>query len=447
MKHLCASSTLFGVLLLLMFPVFVQAGSIKFTFTKIVDSLEAEPGVPGATFNIPAQGAPGNSGTNLSFVAIPGGTNNYQLWTSDTVGGHLRKLVDTNTKIPNGKGTFLFGYQNRLYGTTVVFLGIDNVTGSSGYYAVPVTGGTIKELVNQSTEKPDGTSKFGATAFSPYNFNLDSGSLVFVVLASGFAVPVSGTPLTEPDNPTKFFICETGYIFGGMGGYDYTDVSGTTMALMAGNVFGQAAIYYAPLSGLAGVKARCASPYLMVTNATRVASINTPVPADPHRRKFYAYNFASPAIDGKNIVFGGGATPLKSAIDLAGLYGYNTGTHTTVKLVDSNTPVPGGHGNFQIYGTGGISNGWTVSGGNVVFQGIDALGKEGLYLVSAGGETITKLLAIGDKLPDGRVVAGNGGRFFQPPIQPDSLYGRSLGIYLAFSGKFGVETAIYFITW
>jgi hypothetical protein len=68
---------------------------------------------------------------------------------------------------------------------------------------------------NHSTEKFDGTGKFGATAFSPYNFNLDSGSLVFVVDAAGFAVPVSGTSLTEPDNSTKFFICETGYIGGG----------------------------------------------------------------------------------------------------------------------------------------------------------------------------------------------------------------------------------------
>src|SRR6516165_6489491 len=82
------------------------------------------------------------------------------------------------------------------------------------YYAVPATGGTIKELVNQSTEKPDGTGKFGATAFSPSNFDLDSSSLVFVVDAAGFAVPAAGTPLTEPDNDTKFFICETGYIDG-----------------------------------------------------------------------------------------------------------------------------------------------------------------------------------------------------------------------------------------
>jgi hypothetical protein len=132
MKHSLAHSVLLGVLLPLVFPIFARAESIKFTFTKIVDSFEAEPGVRGATFNIAPQGAPGNSGTNLSFVAEPVGTDNYQLWTSDTGGGDLRKLVDTTTPIPNGRGTFLDGYQKRFDGTTVVFLGVDSATRSEG---------------------------------------------------------------------------------------------------------------------------------------------------------------------------------------------------------------------------------------------------------------------------------------------------------------------------
>jgi hypothetical protein len=49
-----------------------QAAPIKFTFTKIVDLFEAEPGVPGATFDIPAQGAPGNSGTQRAAAGIAG---------------------------------------------------------------------------------------------------------------------------------------------------------------------------------------------------------------------------------------------------------------------------------------------------------------------------------------------------------------------------------------
>ena len=49
-----------------------QAAQITFTFTKIVDSFEAEPGVPGATFDIPAQGAPGNSGTQRAAAGIAG---------------------------------------------------------------------------------------------------------------------------------------------------------------------------------------------------------------------------------------------------------------------------------------------------------------------------------------------------------------------------------------
>jgi hypothetical protein len=216
-----ASSALLAVLILLAFPVFAQAKGITFTFTKIVDSFETEPGVPGATFNIASQGAPGNSGSKLSFVAEPFSTNNFQLWTSDLTGGSLTNLVDTSTPIPHGTGTFLDGYQHRFYGSFIIFLGSDSNTDAAGYYSVPATGGKITELVNQSTEKPDGTGEFGATAFSPSDFNLDKGNEVFTVDGSGFAVPVSGKPLKEPDDGTKFFICETGYTSGGMGLCNY----------------------------------------------------------------------------------------------------------------------------------------------------------------------------------------------------------------------------------
>jgi hypothetical protein len=85
---------------------FSQASAITFTFTKIVDSFEAIPGQPGATFNIPGvlPGEPGNSGTRISFVAEPFFTANFQLWTADTTGGTLVKLVDTLTHLPDGTG-------------------------------------------------------------------------------------------------------------------------------------------------------------------------------------------------------------------------------------------------------------------------------------------------------------------------------------------------------
>lgn len=424
-----------------------------FTYKKIVDSFEAIPGQPGNTFAVASQGAPGNSGSKLSFVIQPSFSSNLQLWISDTSGGSLLKLVDTTTPIPGGTGTFVEGYAHRFFGQKIVFLGIDNTTGDEGFYSVPAPGGTIIELVNQQTQKPDGSGPFGSTAFSGAPFNFDRGNEVFGVNGSVFAVPASGTPLTEPATGTQFFICETGYTGGGMGLYGSPDVSSSTIALLPSNVLGQGAIYTAPLSGFAGVTDPCAGALLKVTNATHVASINTAVPADRHLRNFSALAFANPLIDGANVVFGGAATPLKpgGSYDLAGLYGFNLMTGVLRKLVDTHTPVPGGTGNFSLFGFGGsgasISNLWTVSAGSVVFVGTDAAGKQGLYLVGAGGP-ISKILAVGDTLPDGRVVNGNGGGFFQPPIQPDSLRGKSLAARLDIIDPIlGSGSAIYLVTW
>jgi hypothetical protein len=357
----------------------------------------------------------------------------------------------TATKEILGTGTFLEGYQHRFYGSAIVFFGADNAVAEAGYYFVPAAGGTITRLVDENTQKPDRTGKFGATAFSGAPFNLDHNNEVFSSNWSVFAVPVSATPLTEPATGTRFFICEANYITGGMGLFAYPDLSGATMALFAGNVNGEGAIYYAPLSGFAGVRDRCAFSLLKVTNATRVASLNTRVPADPRGRKFDPGAFTAPAIDGADIVFGGAAPPIYpgATYDLAGVYGYNQTTRATVKLVDTRTPVPGGTGNFGLIGGGiSISDGWTLSAGNLVFLGVDAKGVEGLYLVPAGGGKITKILATGDTLPHGRVVGDKGALFFQPPIQPDSLHGRSLAVRVDFTDPvLGGGNGIYLVTW
>jgi hypothetical protein len=75
---------------------------------------------------------------------------------------------------------------------------------------------------------------------------------------------------------------------------------------------------------------------------------------------------------------------------------------------------------------------YTLSGGNVVFRAWDAARREGLYYVPASGGTVTKIVATGDSLGDGRTIIGNGNGFFQPPIQAGSLSGDELGFRVDF---------------
>jgi len=197
-------------------------------------------------------------------------------------------------------------------------------------------------------------------------------------------------------------------------------VSGDTVALLVTNVFGQGAIYTAPLSGLTGAANKCAAPQLRATDATRIASVNTHVPGDPKGRNFDFRSFGTALIDGGTIVFPGAAGD-----DLSGLY--SSSDQGLVNLADTNTPVPGGMGNFMGFAE------YTVSGGNVVFRGWDATRRDGLYYVPASGGAITKIVAIGDTLPAGRTVIGNGGGFYQPPIQEGSLSGNEFGFRVDFN--------------
>jgi hypothetical protein len=420
-----------------------DALAATFTFKKIVDSFDPIPGEPGMTFFIPggSAGTPAVDGGNVVFVT------QGELWTVNSNGGFLTKLADSNTPIPNGTGNFGDVFPFRINNGTVVFRG--NGIGQAGYYAIPAGGGALTTLANQDTAIPGGTGTFGpligSTGGSNNGFNLDNGNLVFQREVGGvYAVPVAGGPVTVVGDGSVF-ICEVGYGFGGIGTYRTPDISGQTVAMLVTNVFGQGAIYTTPLSGLTGVADPCASPALKATNATRVASVNTPVPEDPQGRNFDAFAFSAPLIDEDTVVFSGAAFVPVSNYDLAGLYSFSP-TNGLRKLVDTNTPVPEGTGNFIAGGvfTGSIVSDYSLSKGMVVFRGTDATGKQGLYLVPANGGSITKIIAIGDPLGDGRTLAGINGLFFQPPIQADSLSGSQLAIRVDFSDPtLGTGVAIY----
>jgi hypothetical protein len=115
------------------------------------------------------------------------------------------------------------------------------------------------------------------------------------------------------------------------------------------------------------------------------------------------------------VIFAG--APLNSTT--IGIFSWRAGTLT--RLVDTNTPVPGGTGTFQPLSVSQLA--YTANNGNVVFRGFDAANKSGLYYVSATGGPVVKIIAQGDPLPGGRTV----GDLPQEAIGTSSLSGGKLG--------------------
>lgn len=114
------------------------------------------------------------------------------------------------------------------------------------------------------------------------------------------------------------------------------------------------------------------------------------------------------------------------------------------KIVDTKTPIPGGRGNFADF-IAGESAGPSISGGNVVFHGADAVGADlkgssgifaGVY-TSIGGK-VSKVADITTRIPGG---TGNFTGFSSGCISGDSVvflgFGENgqQGIYTTMGGK------------
>lgn len=419
-----------GSLLLSWLPASRATGP-SWTFRKIADTTDRNPDRPEFGFGIWQHGPALDGG----IVVFPADDN---LWAADTSTGSLTKLVGRTTPIPDGTGNFdtVPWSHFRMSHGTVVFRGTGDGN-QAGYYAVPAGGGGITMLVNQSTPVPGEEFTFGINGI-PFDFNLDPGHLVFGTQVGSqlnvYAVPVTGGPVTVVANSKNFQICEDGI---GFGQFVRPDLSGQTVVMKVGNNVAGAAIYTAPLSGFQGVPHPCAEPRLRVVNATRVASVNTPVPEDPRGRNFDGFSFGDPLIDGDVVVFEG-AVPA-ACCDVAGLYSYSPATGVR-KLVDTNTPVPDGTGTFRAGGAFALdlTPAYSISDGQVVFLGVDAAGKIGLYLVPATGGPVTKIIAEGDSLGDGRTVTG-----LNLSIQVDSLSGNQLAFWVRFNpgGHDGIYVA------
>lgn len=335
-----------------------------------------------------------------------GTTHDIQsLWAANISSGALTRVVDSNVPIPGGSGGL--GYVSPFtINSGVVAFRSNNVDFRAtttphqvGFYSVPITGSPVQVLANQDTvvpfHDPTDAPTFGTGSFYDIGtFNLDNGHFVFSNGAL-YAATVGASSVTRvADKHTP--IAEANYA--GFAQYGEPDISGNRVSFVAGNVYGQRAIYTGPLSGLV------VGPGGAVTNATRIASYNT---APPEGGGFSKFDFYNPLIDGNTVVFRSlnDRHNEDGSDDTSGLYSSVDGV--LHKLVDSHTPVPGGTGNFQMNGSFDL---YSLSGGRVVFKGTDANNIRGLYLVPTSGGVIEKIVAEGDKV-DGHTLG-----FGQAPI-------------------------------
>jgi hypothetical protein len=404
-----------------------------FQWTKIVDDSTAFPAPPaGQLFVIPGglQGFPALDGADYVFNAFAGGLNGLDALFDETNCGTQTRLVDTTAAVPSGMGLLTNLSPYRVSAGRAVFAGQSSTDASEGgYYSVPTSGGTPIVLANESTTVPGSPpipGTFGRNTFQDH-YGVSSGMVVFERNGGSggiYAVPSTGGAVSVVADGT-IVLCDVATSSVGASFAD-PDVSGATVAGLAGFNNGFAAVVSMPITGLTGVADPCAGAALRANNVTVIADHTTTIPGvlsdAGTARLFDPTQFNIVRIDGGTVVFSGaGSSSGTGNVNLTGLYASTGGVIT--KLVDTDTPVPGGTGNFQINGS---FTEVSVRGGVVVFIGFDAANKRGYYLVPTTGGPLTKVVGDGDTItlsgnPYGPIL------FFQGSVQRDSLGNNSLG--------------------
>lgn len=380
----------------------IFASSGNYVIRKIVDNLTPVPDRTGETFGIPAglDPLPALDGNKMVFIAFDP-NNKPVIWSANADGsGGLLRLVDVTTDVPGGAGE-KFGYLKslRLRNDDVVFNGFGADAIHDGIYSVPVAGGAVESIVASGSARPEGSGTFGYQDFlQSFNFGyMGDGRICFVAQNGLYAYPVTGGPPSIVVYP------------------------GSNIPT-AGN----ASVVFSNLPAISGTRVvwemtgsgdALLGSYLDDRRFFAIADIATESPSTPGANFVLTTqaSFYGGLVEGETVVFrafsGTGAS-------IRGIYSV-TGKGPVVKLVDTNTAVPGGNGNFSAFSAAGSQDLFALSDGEVVFLGADADNRAGIYSVPASGGTITKIIATGDMIGNLQLL-GNPS-FFAQPFQPGSL--------------------------
>ncbi|MEM6333956.1 MAG: PEP-CTERM sorting domain-containing protein [Planctomycetota bacterium] len=343
----------------------------QFTFEPVVSSGDLIPGT-GGNFNPFRFGAPAINGTTLVFEggqsASPFTTGYYASFN----GGPIQRIVDSAQIDPGGVSPFGGFGEPAVSGDN--FLVEAEFNGEDALYIFDGT--TFTPFVVEGQPIPGGTATVTDIDISrgrlsgqnvAYEAGLSDGTRGVYTYINGITQLAAGTttPTPSPDTPGSFFT-----------NFDEPQLSPD------GKV-----VFEATSSGFRGVYTDLTGP------VTKVADQNDIVPGGTGTFDI----FDDAWIEGNDIFFEAGGTDGEN-----GLYAsFNGGP--LVNLVDNNTPVPGGTGNFSDIRADTI----VYLDGVVAFDGSDSVsGDVGIYFLDIlGGGDLTKLIADGDIL-DGKEVEG-----------------------------------------
>jgi hypothetical protein len=346
-------------------------------FRKIVDTNTPIPDGGGAMFAFTDDAVPAVGGDWVTFGSNSNGSTT--VWRANKNGTKRLKLFTPTTQLP-GLGNLFADRRPQLDSDTVVAFS------NAGIFAMSINGRKLRKLVSwQDTSDvfPGEDKRFAFGQF--FDLRVRDGVAVFsnrghvfsVPLAGGAVTPIAGSQ-SAGSSPPEPYCC----LF-------------TEPSMKNGTVFMRS-----------GSGSASNSPYAMTSvsgnpaSFASVANTDTHPPRTPSAHRFTATGFAWPVID-QAFVFGGHSEGPVFPNQVRGIYSRG---ERFVRLVDDQMEVPGGGGATYSFGQG--IGPIVAENGIVVFFGRGNTGDiSGLYVVPQTGGRIRKVIARGD-LINGFTVDG-----------------------------------------
>ncbi len=297
----------------------------------------------------------------------------------------LSKIVDTLTPIPGGVGNFTYFNSVLIDGDNVVFDG-SSYTSISQPGIYKSSGGILSAIANKNTPIPNGSGTFT-------NFSLDSidnGNILF----RGSGTNLQGIYIKRGETPLSVVVDSNTPIPGGTENFSsfYGLAQGQNNVAFGGK----------GASGQGGI-------YILQDGSLQVvADRNTPIPGGTGNFD----RFGSLALDENNVAFSG----YGAGSDQRGIYISRNGSLQVV--VDRNTAIPGGTGNFDNFGS------WALAENNVVFNSNDSNNSvQGIYILQDGS-----LQVVADR---NTPIPGGTGNFKSFSSAPPSVLGKKNVVFKA----------------
>lgn len=213
-----------------------QAGVYAWINNALVRVMDTSTAIPGGSGNFAAAPTdPCISGGNVTFRGEGAGG---QQGIYGRINGSLVRIADSTTVIPGGTGNFTFGPGDPcISGDAVAFVGLGS-TGQQGVYLSQA--GTLSAVVDTQTAIPSGNGTFTAIPTDP----CINGTRVAFIGAG--TEGQEGVYVKTPGDPCQFVADLDTAIPGGAGtftGFGAVSVSETDLAFLGYGVGGQTGIY------------------------------------------------------------------------------------------------------------------------------------------------------------------------------------------------------------